>query len=238
MGLPVRYLQVHIDLPNNDHQTQMFDQYMRQLLPTFENTPWPGWELFMSATHEADRDPSNDKSDDKYKSYLHIWRVRDYNTVPYIMEYFDDDPTYVSLDLMVEKEVQDFYEALVYNPQSKNAQFDPADGAKFYLTIEMDMIQDAQLLTDFRACMTDVASNPSSPMREKYGWELVHGTYSQTGRLRRYWHTFRTGSSMPDAEEAINWLTSQEAVKNVLNPDVDPNPQWKVWEPIDYLSQS
>ena len=238
MGLPVRYLQVHIELPNNDHQTQMFNQYMRQLLPTFENTPWPGWELFLSATNEPSRDPSSETDPGKFKSYLHIWRVRDYNTLPYIMEYFDDDQTYVSLDNMVLREVQNFAEALVYNPLSKNPQFNPAEGAQYYLEVTMDVIQDAQLLSQYRSFMTNVASDPASPMREKFGWELVYGTYAQTGLLRRYFHVFRTGSSVPQAEEAVSWLAQQPGVKNVLNSAYSPNPQWKIWEPIDYMKQA
>lgn len=238
MGLPIRYLQVNIELPNNDHETQMFEQYMRQLLPTFTEKPWPGWDLFLSAKRQPDRDPSSETDEPDRKSYLHIWRVRDYNSLPYIMECFDDNPTYVSLDLMVQKETQDFTEALVYNPQTENPDFDPSEGAHYYMHVTMDVIQDAEILTEFRSFMTECAEDPNSPMRKEFGWELVNGTYAQTGRLRRYFHVWRTSSSMPNAEGAIAWLKDQATIKKVLNPDVTPNPQWQVWEPVDYLAGS
>lgn len=238
MPLPVRYLQVNIELPNDDHQTQMFEQYMRQLLPTFTEAPWPGWELFLSAKRQPDRDPSSDKNEADTKRYLHIWRVRDYNSLPYIMECFDDNPTYVNLDNMVLHEVQDFTEALVYNPQSHNPDFKPSEGAHYYMHMAMDVIQDAEILTEFRAFMTQCADDPSSPMREQFKWELVNGSYAQTGRLRRYFHVWKTSSSMPDAEGAIKWLKEQPTIQKVLNANVETNPQWQVWEPIDYLAQS
>lgn len=239
MSLPVRYLQVNIDLPDNDHQCQMFEQYMRQLLPTFEDKPWPGWELFLSAQRQKDRDPSSAGDDDTdHKQYLHIWRVRDYNSLPYIMEVFDDDETYRHLDDMVLREVQDFAQELVYNPQSNNPDFDPSEGAKYYMHTTMDVVADAEALTELRSFMTNCADDPNSPMRQDFHWELVQGSYAQTGLLRRYFHVWRTKSASPNAEGAIDWLKKQKAIQDAMNPRIEVNPQWQVWEPVDYRAKS
>lgn len=237
MSLPVRYLQVNITLTDNDHQNQMFEQYMRQLLPTFEDKPWPGWELFLSASRTPANTPSSDKDEKDYQHYLHIWRVKDYNTLPYIMEEFDDDETYRSLDNMVLREVQDFAQALVYNPQSHDPEFDPADGARYYMHTTMDVVADAEALDGLRTFMTGCADDPNSPMRKEYHWDLVQGSYSQTGLLRRYFHIWRTSSESAamDPQAAIDWLKKQDAIQNVLNPRVEVNPQWQIWKPVDYL---
>jgi hypothetical protein len=234
MIIPIRYLHVTLDLPNDDHQCSIFQQYMQELLPTFTERPWPGWDLFLSAQHTPGRDPSSQTQDPKIKTYLHIWRVRDYNSLPYIMEIFDDNQIYQSLDAMVLREVQDFAQALPYNPQSENPNFVLPQGTSFYMQITFNVVADPRLLTTFDAFMTDCANNSSSPMHAKFGWTLVNGSYSQTGLLRRYTNIWATRSSLPDPQGTITWLTSQPDVRNALNQSVSGNPQWDLWEPVSY----
>ena len=235
-SLPLRYLQVTIDLPNNAQMNQMFAQYMRELLPTFENGPWPGWKLFLSATRRPGRDPSSEGDTPDIQQYLHIWRVRDYNTLPYIMEYFDDDVVYRHLDGMVTREVQDFVGALQYNPQSTNPNFELPTRTRYYLHTTFDVVADSEPLSQFETFMIDTTANPNSPMNKDYGFTLVQGTYAQTGLLRRYFQVWATPSSLPQAQEAVTWMSQQTAVKDALNPYMKDNPRWALWEPINYLA--
>ena len=235
--LPVRYLQVTIDVPNNAQLNQMFAQYMRQLLPTFEETPWPGWTLFLSATRHPGQDPSSHGNTPNKQQYLHIWRVKDYNTLPYIMEYFDDDETYRQLDGMVLREVQDFVGALQFNPQSTNPAFEIPTGTRYYLHVTFDVVVDSSKLSEFETFMIDTIADPNSPMAKEYGFSFVQGTYAQTGLLRRYFHVWATRSSLPPAQGAVEWLSKQSAVAAALNPTADGNPQWALWEPIDYRTE-
>ena len=234
--LPVRYLQVTINLPNNAQMNQMFAQYMRELLPTFENSPWPGWKLFLSATRKPGQDPSSEGDTPDVQQYLHIWRVRDFNSLPYIMEYFDDDVVYRQLDNMVLREVQDFVGALQYNPQSTNPEFELPTRTRYYLHVTFDVVADADALSRFETFMIDTIANPSSPMTKDYGFTFVQGSYAQTGLLRRYFHVWATPSSLPPAKDAVTWMTERPAVKNVMNPSMKDNPQWALWEPINYLA--
>lgn len=234
--LPLRYLQVTIDLPNNAQMNQMFAQYMRELLPTFENAPWPGWTLFLSATRRPGQDPSSEGDTPDKQQYLHIWRVRDYNTLPYIMEYFDDDVVYRHLDNMVTREVQDFVGALQYNPQSTNPEFELPPKTRYYLHTTYDVVVDPEALSQFETFMIDTTADPNSPMAKDYGFTLVQGTYAQTGLLRRYFQVWATSSSLPRGQEAVSWLSQQSAVKNALNPSMKDAPHWALWEPIDYLA--
>ena len=232
--LPVRYLQVTINLPNNAQMNQMFAQYMRELLPTFQNTPWPGWTLFLSATRKPGQDPSSEGHTPDIQQYLHIWRVRDYNSLPYIMEYFDDDEVYRNLDGMVLREIQDFVGALQYNPQSTNPGFELPTGTRYYLHVTFDVVVDPGALSQFETFMIDTISDPNSPMAKDYGFNFVHGSYAQTGLLRRYFHVWATPSSLPRAQDAVTWLTQQTPVKSVMNQAIKDNPQWAIWEPINY----
>ncbi len=235
-SFPVRYLQVTINLPNNAQLNQMFAQYMRELLPTFEEKPWPGWTLFMSATRKPGQDPSSEGDTPDLQQYLHIWRVRDFNSLPYIMEYFDDDVVYRNLDNMVLREVQDFVGALQYNPQSTNPAFELPKGTKYYLHVTFDVVADSEALSQFESFMIDTIADPNSPMTKQYGFTFVQGSYAQTGLLRRYFHVWATPSSLPPAKEAVTWMAQQTAMKNAMNPSIEDNPRWALWEPIDYLA--
>ena len=223
--LPVRYLQVTIDLPNNAQMNQMFAQYMRELLPTFEEKPWPGWKLFLSATRKPGQDPSSSGNNPDTQQYLHIWRVRDYNTLPYIMEYFDDDEVYRQLDGMVTREVQDFVGALQYNQQSTDPGFELPTNTRFYLHVTFDVVADSEALSQFETFMIDTIANPGSPMNKDYGFTFVQGTYAQTGLLRRYFHVWATHASLPRGKEAVDWMTQQTAVKSAMNPSMTDSPQ-------------
>lgn len=234
--LPVRYLQVTINLPNNAQLNQMFAQYMRELLPTFENRPWPGWTLFLSATRRPGQDPSSEGDTPDIQQYLHIWRVHDYNSLPYIMEYFDDDEIYRHLDHMVLQEVQDFAGALQYNPQSTDPNFELPTKTKYYLHVTFDVVADSEPLSQFETFMIDTICDPRSPMTKDYGFTFVQGSYAQTGLLRRYFHVWATPTSLPLAQEAVTWLTQQTAVKKAMNPSMKDNPRWALWEPINYLA--
>ena len=233
---PVRYLQVTINLPNNAQMNQMFAQYMRELLPTFQERPWPGWTLFLSATRKPGQDPSSEGHTPDVQQYLHIWRVRDYNSLPYIMEYFDDDEVYRQLDNMVLHEVQDFVGALQYNPQSTNPDFELPTKTRYYLHVTFDVVVDSDALSQFETFMIDTIADPNSPMHKDYGFTFVQGSYAQTGLLRRYFHVWATPSSLPPAKDAVTWMTQQTAMKDVLNPSMKDNPKWALWEPIDYLA--
>ena len=233
---PVRYLQVTINLPNNAQLNQMFAQYMRELLPTFEERPWPGWTLFLSATRRPGQDPSSEGDAPDTQQYLHIWRVRDYNSLPYIMEYFDDDEIYRHLDGMVTREVQDFAGALQYNPQSTNPDFNLPTNTKYYLHISFDVVADPEPLSQLETFMIDTISDPTSPMIKDYGFTLVQGSYAQTGLLRRHFQVWATPSSLPPFREAVTWMAQQTAVKNAMNPSIKDNPRWALWEPINYLA--
>ena len=234
--LPVRYLQVTISLPNNAQLNQMFVQYMRELIPTFEESPWPGWTLFLSAKRTPGRDPSSERDAPDAQQYLHIWRVRDYNSLPYIMEYFDDDEVYRHLDGMVLDEVQDFVGALRYNPQSINPDFELPAGTRFYLLITTDVVASPEPLSQFETFMIDAIADPQSPMTKDYGFTFVHGSYAQTGLLRRHFHLWATSAPLPPAQQAVDWLTQQTAVKEAMNPSMADNPRWSLWEPVNYLA--
>ncbi|MDR3435529.1 hypothetical protein [Telmatospirillum sp.] len=234
MGLPMRYLRVTLDLPNDDHQCQAFQEYMHELMPTFAATPWPGWELFLAAEHTPGRDSSGHTDDPSVKTYLHLWRVRDYNSLPYLMEVFDDNPVYQNLDAMVLREVQDFTQALPYNPQSESPSFVVPDGVRFFLQVTFNVVADPEALAVFDSFMTDCVDDKSSPMSAKFGWSFVHGSYVQTGLLRRYVHIWATHLSLPDPTGTVAWLTAQTAVQKALNQTVAGNPQWEVWEPVSY----
>jgi len=235
--MPVRYLQVTLDLPNNAQLNQMFAQYMGELMPTFQQTPWPGWTLFLSATRRPGEDPSSAGTTPDIQQYLHIWRVRDYNSLPYIMEYFDDDEIYRQLDGMVLREVQDFAGALQYNPQSQNPDFEIPTDTKYILHVTLDVVADPDPLSQFETFMIDCTSNPDCPMKKDYGFTLVQGSYAQTGLLRRYFLVWATPSALPQAEEAVAWFSQQAAVKSAMNPQqTQNNPSWSVWTPITYCS--
>lgn len=236
MPLPVRYLQVVLDISDNDHQGRMFEHYMHELLPTFMEKPWPGWELFLSAQRTPSRVPSTEPDDRDYKSYLHIWRLRDYNSLPYLMEYFDDDEVYRNLNAMVLRETQELTGAMVYNPQNNMPSFRPPEGTRFFLYTEMNMVQSPEVLSEYRTFMIDAANDPSSPLSEAFDWRMVQGTYSQTGRLRRYITIFSTSSPLPQAQEVIDWLFEQPEVQNAVVGGKD-GIVWKLYEPISYLNE-
>lgn len=234
MALPPRYLHDVLDLPNDDHQTQMFEQYMCQLMPTFVATPWPGWGLFLSATRNASRDHAHGAdAPDPNKQYLHIWRIRDYNTLPFIMERFDDDPVYRSLNRMVIKEVQGFAGALSYNPQSQHPGFMPPAGTRFYLRLELPMVKDPDLLSAHASFMTHSIYNDSSEIR-KLGWSFVYGGYSQTGELARHVQIWATPHALPQPQAAVDALMGQPSFAEAVRAD----PDWETWEPIDYARQA
>ncbi|MBB4286281.1 hypothetical protein [Roseospira goensis] len=232
---PVRYLQVTLDLPSGAQLNQMFAQYMRELLPTFQETPWPGWRLVLSATRKPGEEPSSAGTTPDVQQYLHVWRVRDYNSLPYIMEYFDDDEVYRQLDGMVLREVQDFFGALQYNPLSTDPGFQFPSNTRYYLHITFDVVADPEPLSQFETFMIDTIADPQSPMVRDYGFTFVLGSYAQTGRLRRYVHVWATPAGLPPAEEAVAWLAGQPAVKKAMTAaPAGDNPQWALWQPIDY----
>ncbi|MTJ83425.1 MAG: hypothetical protein F8N37_20745 [Telmatospirillum sp.] len=234
MGFPLRYLQVSLDLPNDDHQCQAFNRYMSELLPLFSERPWPGWDLFLAARHTPGRDSSSHPDDPAVKTYLHLWSVRDYNSLPYIMELFDDSEIYHNLDALVSREVQDFTQALPYNPQSENPSFTVPANARYFLKVTFNVVTDPTALTAFDSFMNRCVDQASSPMTATFGWNFVSGTYSQTGLLRRYIHIWSTHLSLPDPAASVTWLTSQPEVKGALNPGVSGNPEWDLWEPVSY----
>lgn len=233
MSLPNRYLQVTLDLPNDDHQTQMFEQYVGQLLPTFEAAPWPGWKLFLSAVRDESRDPawcSPPSGGREVKTYLNVWRVRDYNSLPYLMEYFDDDEVYRHLDAMVVREVQDFTEELMFNPARQQPSF-TVPKATSYLSMSLDMVKDPDRLEAFDTLMVKLAS-AASEFQTKYQMQLAHATYAQTGLLNRYFMIW--GTSTLDFKGAMAWLQGQSDFAGALNPDFPDNLKWWVWEPKRY----
>lgn len=234
MSLPPRYLQVMLDLPRDDHQTQMFEQYMRQLLPTFSATPWPGWSLFLSARRDYTRDSAfGADAQDENKQYLNIWRVRDYNSLPYIMERSDDDEVYRQLDAMVLREDQNFAGALSYNPQSTHPGFTPPSDTRFYLRISMDMVKDPDRLSRHTTFMIDNIHGDPSWMRDQ-GWTFVHGTYSQTALLSRHFQIWSTHSALPNPQATLDWMLQQPDFADALVE----TPDWELWEPIDYVADS
>ena len=237
MPVPLRYLQVILELENDDHKSVMFEQYMRQIMPAFTDKPWPGWELFLSAKRQPDRDLSNIPDEPNRKSFLHIWRVKDYNTLPYLMEYFDDDESYRNLNGMVIDETQELAGSLIYNPQTQNFGYQPPQDTAYYMSMTMDVIGDPFPLNDFRTFMIDCTNSPDSPMLSEYGWRYVYGTYTQTGLLRRYTHIWSTRNRMPDPEGAVAWLMEQPSVRPALNEMKPLNPRWQLWEPVDYSQE-
>lgn len=233
MPLPARYLQVTLDLPNDDHQTQMFDQYLFQLLPTFQQQPWPGWELYLSAVRDESRDPSSateGKGLADVKSYLNVWRVRDYNSLPYLMEYFDDDEVYRHLDAMVLREAQHFTEELMFHPGRGNPDF-AVPKAGSYVTMELDMLKDPKRLEDFDTLMLQLAG-PASTFLAEHQMQLIHGAYAQTGRLDRYFLIWATRAM--DFKGAMDWLRSQPAFAGALDTRGKDHFRWWVWEPKSY----
>lgn len=240
MASPVRYLQVNIDIPNNAGTSDAFKQYMGELLQagSFTDVPWPGWELFLAANRQASQDSADPPIPDDRITYFHIWRVRDYNTLPYLMQYFDDDQLYRQLDGLVLQEIQDFTGAVPYNPQSQNPEYQPPKDTAFYLSLCLDTIVDAAKLEQFNARMTDIANTPGGDLK---GWSFVYGTYAQTGQLRRYFQVWATSTPLPQPEAAIKWLIDDPdntAIKAVLDTAYSPNPQWSLWQPVDYLKGS
>jgi hypothetical protein len=231
MAVPPRYLQVVLDLPKDDHQTQMFEQYMRELMPTFTKTPWPGWQLFLSAFRDFSRDSaSGEDAQDRNKQYLNVWRVQDYNSLPYIMERFDDDETYRHLDALVLREVQNFAGALSYDPQTQHPGFTPPE-ARFYLRVGLQMNKDPDKLSRHSSFMIENIHDNQSWMRQA-GWTFVQGTYAQTDRLSRHFQIWSTKHSLPNPEAAVNWLMDQADFADAVGQP----PEWEVWEPIDYAS--
>jgi hypothetical protein len=234
MVLPIRYLHVTLSLPNDDHQCQTFALYMQELLPLFCQRPWPGWDLVLSARHTPGRDSAGYADDTNVQNYLHLWRVRDYNSLPYIMEIFDDNEIYKNLDAMVRKEVQDFFQSLSYNPQSEDPNFLIPQGARFFLKCTFNVVADPDALTAFDFFMTQCANDTASPLHAKFGWTLINAAYSQTGLLRRYTLIWSTSSALPDPEGTVVWLLAQPQVKGALNQEGPGNPQWDLWEPVSY----
>ncbi|SMH62701.1 hypothetical protein SAMN02982994_6508 [Azospirillum lipoferum] len=236
MVLPVRYLQVSLSVPDNDHMCQTFEEYMRELLPTFTQTPWPGWQPVLTAKRSAQRDQANPPDTDANKHYLHVWRVSDYNSLPYLMEVFDDNPIYQHLDAMVLAETQDFFQALSYNPSGAATASETAK-ATFYLQVTFDVVADPTALQAFDNFMAACSTDPKSPITAQYGWTLANAYYSQTGLLRRYVQIWSTSQHWPEPADAVAWLGEQPAVKGALNTAVATNPQWMQWEPVNYGTQ-
>jgi hypothetical protein len=150
------------------------------------------------------------------------------------MEVFDDNEIYRNLDAMVSREVQDFMQALPYNPSTENPAYVAPANARYFLQATFVMIADPEPLTVFDRFMTECANDATSPMHAKYGWSLVNGSYSQTGLLRRYVHLWASHQPLPDAAGGIAWLSAQPAVAKALNQPGSGNPQWEVWEPVSY----
>ena len=101
---------------------------------------------------------------------------------------------------------------------------------------DIDVVADAEALSQFETFMIDTIADPSSPMTKDYGFTFVQGSYAQTGLLRRYFHVWATPSSLPPAKEAVTWMAQQTGMKGAMNPAMKDSPQWALWEPIHYLA--
>ncbi|WP_413207576.1 hypothetical protein [Rhodospirillum sp. A1_3_36] len=231
--IPLNYLQIFADTPNNDQLNAQFQQYHHDLMPFFKEKPWPNWQFRIGVTRKPGELPSSNGATLDRQKYMFIFQVNDFNTLPYVHRALLDSITYKNMSELVLWETQTFASALSYNPQTIDPNFEIGSRVKYYFTMTVDLIDDQQKIIDLKNFMFNCTKDNNSQMKTDYGFTLAHATFGQTGVMRRLYFTWVTTSKSPEPEKAAIWFENQAAVRAVLNAPLE----WSLWSPMD-LSMS
>jgi hypothetical protein len=229
--LPLSYVQIFADTPNDDQLNAQFQQYHRDMMPFFTEKPWPNWQLRIGVTRKPGELPSSAGVNLDKQMYMFIFQVEDYNTLPYLHRVLLDNATYQNMSALVLQETQTFTGELSYNPETVNPNFHINLHTKYYFTMTVNLEDDPRKILNLKNFMFNCAYDKNSPMLNDYGFTLANATFGQTGAMRRLFFTWTTSSKSPEAEKAATWFANQDAVQSVLSTPLE----WSLWTPVNML---
>jgi hypothetical protein len=161
-----------IELPAED--VDRYDQLLCQATSVFTRQRW---HLLLSAEKAAVFDTFGVPPGLKRKR-LHVWSIPNFDSLPEVMAYAADDPSYVKAQQLTLDEIQNLYVVLRWDSPIGL----PETPVNFYMMESLQMVNGVQPRETFATYM----DNAVYKMNTKYGWKIVFAGNAATGVIDQY----------------------------------------------------
>jgi hypothetical protein len=136
-----------------------------------------GWRLLVAAENSALFDTTG-APPGLQRTLLQLWSIPDFDSLPKVMAYAADDPSYVKAQALTVGERQNLYTILRWdNPIGL-----PDTPVKYYMMESLSMVNGDQARDDFANYM----DNAVYKMNSSYGWKILFAGNATTGVLNEY----------------------------------------------------
>lgn len=161
-----------MDLPTD--QVDLYDQLLCQAASIFKTHDW---RLLVSAQKAAQFDVIGEPPG-LVRKLLHLWSIPSFDSLPQVMAYAADDPSYVKSEALTIDEMQNLFVALRWN--------DPIDlpdtPVAFYMMETLQMADSVAGRENFANYMSDAVYQ----MNTSYGWKILFAGNAATGLIDQY----------------------------------------------------
>lgn len=155
-------------------QADLYDQLLGQAAPIFKTH---GWRLLVSGQKAALFDVIGTPPG-LVRKMLHLWSIPSFDSLPQVMAYAADDPSYVKAQALTIDEMQNLYVALRWN----NPIDLPDPPVAFYMMETLQMADSVEARENFANYM----SNAVYQMNTSYGWKILFAGNAATGIIDQY----------------------------------------------------
>jgi hypothetical protein len=161
-----------MDVPTD--QADLYDQLLCEAASIFKTHDW---RLLVSAQKAAQYDVIGTPPG-LVRKLLHLWSIPSFDSLPQVMAYAADNPSYVKAQALTIDEMQNLYVALRWN--------DPIDlpdtPVAFYMMETLQMADSVGARESFANYM----GNAVYQMNTSYGWKILFAGNAATGIIDQY----------------------------------------------------
>jgi hypothetical protein len=155
-------------------QAELYDKLICEAASVFKDR---NWHLLIPG-QKADIYDTTGAPPGLVRLFLNVWQIPDFDTLPQVMAYAADNPSYVKAQQMTFNETQNLYVTLRWdNPIGIT---DIPIG--FYMMETLQIVNDITARNDFASYM----DNAVYEMYSKYGWRIVFAGNATTGLINEY----------------------------------------------------
>lgn len=152
----------------------LYDQLICKAASIFKTHDW---RLLVAAEKSALCDATG-APPGLLRTLLHVWAIPDFDSLPQVMAYAADDPSYVKAQALTVGEMQNLYTVLRWDSPIGL----PDTPVKYYMMESLHMVNSGQAREDFASYMDNAVYKMSS----SYGWKILFAGNATTGVINEY----------------------------------------------------